>query len=148
MPGDIIEREIVIHASVEHVWSLVSKTGYWIGDGLRFDIEAREGETVTIEATPYGRFPVRVERLDAPRYAAYRWASVFPAAESAAGNSTLVEITLIEHDDGVLLRLTESGFAALDAPVDFLAAKHIDNEIGWDGQLARLQHAAESVPAA
>ncbi len=144
---DAIQREIFISASIQHVWSLISKTGFWVGDDLRFDISAREGETVVIDAPPYGQFPVRVERLDPPRYAAYRWASAFPGADPTAGNSTLIEISLAEHEGGVLLRLTESGFAGLDAPQDVRAARYDDNVSGWAGQLERLRRSAEAVPA-
>lgn len=144
---DTIERGIFIQADIEHVWSLVSKCGFWVGDDLRFDIEAREGETVVIDAVPYGRFPVRVERLDPPSFAAYRWASAFPGAEPTIGNSTLIEISLVARDDGVMLRLTESGFATLDASENTRAARYADNVTGWDGQLERLRQAAMAVPA-
>lgn len=146
MSNDSIVRELFIRSGIDHVWSLISKTGFWVGDDLRFDIEAREGETVVIDAPPYGWFPVRVERLDPPGYAAYRWASAFPGAAPTATNSTLIEISLVEQEGGVLLTLRESGFATLDAPEDVRAARHADNVTGWTGQLDRLRRAAEAVP--
>lgn len=146
MTHDTIEREIFIQASIDHVWSLVSKTGFWVGEDLHFNIDASEGETVTIDAAPYGTFPVLVERLDPPRHAAYRWASGFPGSEPTDTNSTLIEITLAEHDGGVVLRLKESGFAGLDASQDFRAASHANNVAGWEGQLASLRRIAEAVP--
>jgi uncharacterized protein YndB with AHSA1/START domain len=145
--GDAIEREIFIEAGIERVWSLVSKTGFWVGDGLRFDVDAKEGETVALDAGAYGRFPVRVERLDPPRYAAYRWASAFPGAAPTAANSTLVEITLVEREGGVLLRLRESGFAGLAGTRGFRTARRDDNVAGWAAQLGSLRRVAEGVPA-
>ena len=145
--GDAIEREIFIEAGIERVWSLVSKTGFWVGDGLRFDVDAKEGETVALDAGAYGRFPVRVERLDPPRYAAYRWASAFPGVAPTAANSTLVEIILVEWEGGVLLRLRESGFASLSGGRDFRTAKRDDNVAGWAMQLERLRLAGEGVAA-
>ncbi len=143
---DTIEREIFIQSSLDHVWSLISKTGFWVGEDLRFDVDAQEGDTVVIDAPPYGWFPVKVERLDPPSYAAYRWASAFPGTALTAENSTLIEISLTAHEGGVLLNLKESGFATLDAPHDVRAAQHAGNGTGWNGQLERLRRTAEAVP--
>jgi uncharacterized protein YndB with AHSA1/START domain len=147
MDDDAIEREIFIRAGIERVWSLVSKAGFWVGDDLHFDADADEGETVVIDTTAYGRFPVRVCRLQPPHYAAFRWASGFPGADPAEGNSTLVEFTLVEQDGGVLLRLKESGFATLAGTQDFRNAKRSDNADGWVMQLDRLRRVAEGVSA-
>jgi uncharacterized protein YndB with AHSA1/START domain len=142
-----IEREIFIGTDIDSVWSLVSKAGFWVGDALHFDTDASEGETVTIETEQYGRFPVQVDRLDPPRYAAYRWASGYPNAELTDTNSTLVEFTLVEHNGGVLLHLRESGFANLDGSDDFRLARRTDNVGGWKLQLDRLRGVSEGVPA-
>lgn len=144
---DAIEREMYIDAGIEHVWSLVSKAGFWVGNEPHFDAVAGEGETVLIVTDAYGDFPVRVETLDPPRYAAYRWASGYPGAQLTEANSTLVEFTLVERDGGVLLQLRESGFATLGATLDFRAARHLDNTTGWESQLDRLRQIAERVPA-
>ncbi len=146
MTQDAIEREIFIGTDIDHVWSLVSKAGFWVGDALHFDAEAAEGETVVIETEQYGRFPVNVSRLEPPRYAAYRWASGFPGADLTDTNSTLVEFTLVEHNGGVLVRLRESGFANLNGTNDFRVARWTDNVSGWNLQLDRLRDIAERVP--
>jgi uncharacterized protein YndB with AHSA1/START domain len=145
MADDAIEREIFIRAGIDHVWSLVSKAGFWVGDELHFDADADEGETVVIDTAAYGQFPVRVDRLQPPHYAAYRWASGFPGANPAEGNSTLVEFTLVEQDGGVLLRLKESGFASLAGTEDFHDSRLDDNAKGWAAQLERLRRVAEGV---
>jgi len=146
MTDDAIEREIHIHATIDHVWSLVSKTGFWIGDDLHFDVEAREGETVVIDTTAHGRFPIRVERLEAPRYAAYR-SSGSPGEDPTATNSTLVEFTLIEQEDGVVVRLRESGFVNLPDTQASRDAQRDDNIAGWTQQLDRLRRVSEGAPA-
>ncbi len=145
MTDDAIEREIFIRAGIDHVWSLVSRTGFWIGDDLHFEMEAPEGETVVIDTPSYGSFPVHVERLEPPRYAAYRCG--FPGADPTAGNSTLVEFTLVEQDGGVMLRLRESGFATLEGDAAFREARRKDNVAGWAAQLDRLRRVAEGVRA-
>ncbi len=146
MDRDRIEREVFIRAGIERVWSLGSRAGFWVGQELRFDAEAAEGETVVMDAGPRGRFPVRVERLEPPRYAAYRWASGFPGEDPAGNNATLVEFTLSEKDGGVVVRVVESGFAALRGTPGFRAARHEDNAAGWAMQMARLVAAAEGAP--
>lgn len=142
MNNDVIEREIFIKAGIERVWSLVSKAGFWVGDDLHFEHSLEAGETVTIETERWGTFPVKVDTLDAPRYAAYRWASGFAGQEPTDENSTLVEFTLTEQDGGVKVHLRESGFAALAGGEN----NYKDNSDGWTQQLAALQLAAEGVP--
>jgi len=146
MTDDAIEREILIHATIDHVWSLVSRTGFWIGDDLHFDVEASEGETVVIDTPAYGRFPLRVERLEPPRHAAYR-ASGSPDEDPTEANSTLVEFTLIERDGGVVVRLRESGFVNLPGTEASRDAQRDDNIGGWVTQLERLRRVAERASA-
>lgn len=141
MASDVIEREIFINASIERVWSLVSKTGWWVGEVLHFDHEAGVGEQVTIDVPNYGSYPVDVLTLDAPRYAAYRWSSGFPGEILDDQNSTLVEFTLLEQNGGVVVQLKESGFASIrNGDEDYK-----ENSKGWDGQLAALIKVAEQV---
>lgn len=53
--------------------------------------------------------------------------------EQFADLTTLVEFTLSEVDDGVLLQIVESGFDAL--PADRRAGAFSDNSQGWAEQL-------------
>jgi uncharacterized protein YndB with AHSA1/START domain len=148
MVVDRIERQIFIRADIDHLWSLVSKAGFFIGDDLHFDSDATEGETVVVDAGAHGRFPVRVERLAPPRYAAYRcWASELSGAELTVASSTLVEFTLVEQDGGVMLQVTESGFATLPGSQEVRDARRDDNVAGWAVQLERLRRAAEGAEA-
>lgn len=142
---DAIEREIFIRAGIERVWSLVSRVGFWVGDDLHFDHEAGEGDLVVIETETYGNFPVRVERLDAPRYAAYRWASGFPGSTPVDGNSTLVEFTLQELDGGVLVQVRESGFSKLQVAEGVRQSLYADNAGGWIAQIQALARVGEEV---
>jgi len=143
MTPDTIRSEIFIEAGIDHIWSLVSRTGFWIGDDLCFDHDGKEGDVVLFETARYGQFPVRVERLIPPRYAAYRWTSAFPGAMPEPGNSTLVEFTLVEQGNGVLVRVKESGFASLLASPEIRTARHGDNVRGWVSQLELLRQASE-----
>ena len=96
---------------------------------------AREGERVVAPNSAYGDFPVRVERVDAPRYVAFRWASAFPGQELSDDNSTLIEFTLTDEAGRTRLRVVESGFGGL-AGSDELRRKALeDNTGGWAEEL-------------
>jgi uncharacterized protein YndB with AHSA1/START domain len=135
---DTIEQSVVINAPIEKVWSFVSKTGWWAGPQVRFDLEANPGETIEREAGEYGFFPVRVETLDPPKYAAFRWASAYPKQVLTETNSTLVEFSLTTTDDGVLVAVKESGFASLEGDHPFIAEQFANNSEGWAMQLQAL----------
>lgn len=116
MSMDRIERETLIAASLDRVWSLVAEPGFWVADqGTLTGSTAREGESLVAKNAEYGNFPVRVEKVEPQTYLAYRWASAFPGEELREDNSTLVEFTLTPEGDKTRLRVVESGFAALAA---------------------------------
>lgn len=144
MSEDRIERETLIAASLERVWSLVAEPGFWVGDRASVSgTVAREGETMVERNAEYGDFPVRVEKVEPPTYLAYRWASAFPGQELREDNSTLVEFTLSQEGDKTRLRVVESGFAAL-AGSDELRSKALkDNTGGWPQELDALKTRAE-----
>src|SRR5260370_12986715 len=114
MSEDRIERETLIAAPRERVWSLVAEPGFWVADKASLPgTAAKEGESMVAKNAEYGDFPVRVEKGEPPTYLAYRWASTFPGEELREDNSTLVEITLTPGADKPRLLVVESGIAAL-----------------------------------
>ncbi|WP_225732140.1 MULTISPECIES: SRPBCC domain-containing protein [unclassified Nocardia] len=142
--ADKIEHEVDIDASVARVWELVTDPGWWVGDGDRSGQNRwREGDFEIIEDPKYGRFPVRVEAMEPPHYISYRWASSFPGALPGEGNSTLVEFRLAERDGGTRLRVTESGFAALNMSDEDRTKAFDGNVDGWKMQLGVLKASAE-----
>ncbi|GAB3508866.1 SRPBCC domain-containing protein [Amycolatopsis cihanbeyliensis] len=142
---DRIEREILIDAPVERVWSLVTEPGWWISDaGDRAGRRRwREGDLEVVEDPRYGRFPVRLERTEPRQYVAYRWSSAFPGENPGEGNSTLIEFWLSERDGGTVLRVAESGFAALETTDEVRERAFGDNTGGWAEQLDVLKGLAE-----
>lgn len=144
MDEDRIERETLIAASLERVWSLVAQPGFWVADETSLDgTVAVEGETTLAKNVEYGEFPVRVEKVDPPTYLAYRWASAFPGVELSEGNSTLVEFLLAAQGDKTLLRVIESGFAALAASPELRRKAIEDNAGGWPQVLEAFRKRAE-----
>ncbi|MEV0495710.1 SRPBCC domain-containing protein [Streptomyces atratus] len=144
MSQDRIERETLIEAPVERVWSLVVDPGFWVADKASLSgTVAKEGESVVAKNAEYGDFPVRVEKVEPPTHVAYRWASAFPGEEPRADNSTLVEFTLTAEGDKTRLRVVESGFAALAGSEELRSRVVEDNTGGWPQVFEALKTRAE-----
>jgi uncharacterized protein YndB with AHSA1/START domain len=141
---DSIERSIAIAAPIERVWDLVTEPGWWVPTDGVADTDRTPGHVVVRESQKWGRFPVEVVELRPMSYAAFRWASTFAGEDLAPGRTTLVEFTVTPSDDGVLVAVTESGFATLDGP-DEVKAKGIEsNSEGWPAELGSLRNRAEA----
>ncbi|WP_433248678.1 SRPBCC domain-containing protein [Streptosporangium sp. CA-135522] len=147
MSEERIERETLIAASLERVWSLVIEPGFWVADnaGLSGTV-AEEGESMVAKNAEYGDFPVRVEKVEPPTYVAYRWASAFPGEELREDNSTLVEFTLTPEGDKTRLRVVESGFATLAGSEELRRQAVKDNTGGWSQVLDAFKARAEQSP--
>lgn len=144
MSADRIERETLIEASQERVWSLVTEPGFWVADPASLPgTVAREGESMVAKNAEYGDFPVRVEKVEPPTYVAYRWASAFPGQELREDNSTLVEFTLTPEGDKTRLRVVESGFATLAGSEELRGQAVKDNTSGWPQVLDAFKTRAE-----
>jgi uncharacterized protein YndB with AHSA1/START domain len=145
MDTDRIEREILIEASLERVWEVLTHPGSWIGEADPAGFELREGETYVFQMGSGGMHQ-RAEKIEPMRYISYRWAP-YPifggGVEPREGNSTLVKFTLSREAGGVRLRVVESGYDALDAPEELRRKGFEDNTRGWDGALADLKQRAE-----
>lgn len=145
--NELIERETLIEAPLERVWSLVAEPGFWVADPASLSgTVAREGDSMVARNAEYGDFPVRVEKVQPPTYVAYRWASAFPGEELRDDNSTLVEFTLIPEGDKTRLRVVESGFGALPGSEELRAQAVKSNSDGWPQVLDAFKKRAE-VPA-
>ncbi|NYT96213.1 SRPBCC domain-containing protein [Salinispora sp. H7-4] len=145
MSEDRIEREILISAPMERVWSLVAEPGFWVADeATTTGTVAKEGESMTARNPEYGDFPIRVEKVQRPTYVAYRWASAFPGEDLREDNSTLVEFTLSAEGDKTRLRVVESGFAALAAAEEQRSEALKNNDKGWPQVFAAFKKRAEA----
>ena len=85
----------------------------------------------------HGAFRIRTERLDPPRYAAFRWIG----REDEKGAGTLTEFWVEDAADGVTLRVVESGLE--NVPESEREAYLRDNIRGWETELAAARTAAE-----
>ncbi|MFE9425190.1 SRPBCC domain-containing protein [Kitasatospora sp. NPDC006697] len=149
---DRICREIAIAAPVERVWAVLTTPehiGRWFGTGTPAAVDLRPGGSIVFDHPPHGALPARIEVLEPPHRLAYRWAVTGPQdAEPTARNSTLVEYRLTATPDGgTLLRMVESGLAAVLMGDQERADRHAANSAGWTRILAGLRTYAEPLAA-
>jgi uncharacterized protein YndB with AHSA1/START domain len=150
MNMDRIEKEVVLRAPLARVWKAISNAdefGQWFG--VRFDGPFVEGAAVTGVITPTtvdedvaraqephaGKSDTwQIVAIEPQRRLAFRWHpyAVESGADYAQEPTTLVEFTLAETDDGVLLRIVESGFDRI--PADRRVAAFEANSEGWAAQ--------------
>jgi uncharacterized protein YndB with AHSA1/START domain len=151
MSTDRIEKSVLLRAPLDRVWNAISDSaafGKWFG--VRFDGPFVAGsavrgvftpttvdELVAKSQEPYTGMADTWEivAIEPRRRFAYRWHpfAVESGVDYASEPTTLVEFTLDETPDGVLLRITESGFDAI--PADRRAAAFEANSEGWSAQV-------------
>jgi uncharacterized protein YndB with AHSA1/START domain len=149
MVPDRIERDILIDAPVEVVWSVLTAPEHlnaWFSDAVELD--AREGGAGTftwIRSGAHAQFQValRIERLDPPRFFSFRW-NFPPGEEPTDHNAPLVEFTLQAEGEQTRLHLVESGIRMLDRSDDQKATYADEHTSGWDALIARLAAYAPS----
>jgi uncharacterized protein YndB with AHSA1/START domain len=147
MLQDMIEREVLIDASRERVWAVLTDPKHiagWFGD--KAEMDPRPGGKAAFGWSEHGTHHAVVERAERPSFLSYRWARDIDT-EPAAGNSTLVEFSLTEIVAGTLLRVVETGFASLHASEAEQDKAAQENTEGWQSELAELKEYAER-PAA
>jgi uncharacterized protein YndB with AHSA1/START domain len=143
-----IEREVLIDAPVDVVWSIVTEpqhVGRWLSDAAEIDL--RPGGELVLRWDQLGAASGKVERVEPPHLFSFRWVTPEPDRDPSAreGFVTLVEFLLRAEGDGTLLRVVESGFASIDGSEQQnadLAARHSN---GWGGFLDHLSEYASTV---
>ncbi len=148
MPADSVEREILIEASPEIVWGVITKAeeiGRWLSDAA--ELECRVGADGRLSWRPGGRggnrertmvVPVRVVEVQPFRRFSFRW-NYPEGSEPAASNSALVEFSLIEEAGGTRLRVLESGIDAVTADDEARLRYLEEHGNGWGRHLGELQ---------
>src|SRR5882724_9328233 len=150
MTNDRIEKEVVLRAPLDRVWRAISDAdefGRWFG--VRFDGPFVAGTSVTGVITPTtvdedvaraqephaGKSDIwQIVAVEPQQRLAFRWHpyAVDPCTDYSQEPTTLVEFTLAEINDGVLLRIVESGFDKI--PVERRATAFEHNSEGWTKQ--------------
>jgi uncharacterized protein YndB with AHSA1/START domain len=147
VPADSVEREILICASPEVVWGVITEPeqiSRWFSDEA--EVEARAGAEGALTWTPGGRagsrdfdatVPIRVVEAEPFRRFSFRWNHP-QGAEPDEKNSALVEFSLTEEADGTRLRVVESGIDAVTLDEEAKARYVEDHEQGWERHMGEL----------
>jgi uncharacterized protein YndB with AHSA1/START domain len=153
MAADSVEREILIEASPEVVWGVITEPeqiSRWFSDEA--EVEGRAGAEGTLTWRPGGRagdhdaiVPIRVVAAEPFRRFCFRWSHP-RGAEPDASNSALVEFTLIEEPGGTRLRVLESGIDAVVHDEQSNARYRESHERGWEKHLGELLDYVASEP--
>ena len=150
MSPDRIEKEVLLKAPLERVWRAVSDAeefGQWFG--VRFDGPFVPGASVEGVITPTtvdddvakaqapyaGKADTwQIVAVEPQRRLAFRWHpyGVEDGVDYSKEPTTLVEFTLEDNADGVLLRIVESGFEAI--PAERRQSAFESNSEGWSAQ--------------
>jgi uncharacterized protein YndB with AHSA1/START domain len=111
MLNQTIQHEIWIAAPIGRVWEAISQTEqiarWWGGSGLVHIADLRVGATIDF-ATSDGVISPTITRVEPPNVLVYQW----PPHPRYFMVPFVTSYVLRQQDGGVLLRFTESGFAA------------------------------------
>lgn len=158
MSTDRIEKQVLLRASLDRVWRAVSDSaefGQWFG--VRIDGPFAAGTSVTASITPTtvdaevaklqephtgNRTTWQIVAVEPRRRLAFRWHPCPGEADVQDEPTTLVEFTLAETPDGVLLTIVESGFDAL--PASRRSTAFEANAGGWAHQVRLVQKYLEA----
>jgi uncharacterized protein YndB with AHSA1/START domain len=157
--SDRIEKQVLLRAPLSRVWrALTNHTEFGQWFGVRFDAPFRAGsavsgvitpttvdEEIAKEQKPYAglRFTIVVDRIEPEKAFSFRWNphGVDETADFSTEIKTLVEFTLQETAEGVLLKVVESGFDRI--PLERRAKAFTANEGGWTMQMTLIRKYVE-----
>ena len=150
MNPDQIERETLIAAPVERVWSVLTEAEHisaWFAQrGAEIDLRPGGALTMHFDGWPTSR--ARGEEVEPPRRFVFRWTAHHAMPdEPAEGNSTRVEFTLTPDGEGTRLRVVETGFASLATTPEGARKNYDDNVGGWKQVLEQFAAHVSQVPA-
>ena len=145
MVPDSISREVVIDASPEVVWTIVTDPRHvarWFSDEAEIDL--RPGGAMLLTWHGHGVYRARVETVEPPRVFAFRWL-LREHNEAGEGTSTLVQMTLLPEGPRTRLRVIETGFQQLPWAEGDKARYADENTEGWIRELDELRDYATSL---
>jgi uncharacterized protein YndB with AHSA1/START domain len=152
---DSVEREILIEASPEVVWGVITEPeqiSRWFSDGA--DVEGRAGADGTLTWKPGGRggekdsdliVPIRVVDAEPFRRFSFRWNHPEGAGPDES-NSALVEFSLSEEAGRTRLKVVESGINAVTHDEEAKARYLDEHGRGWGKHFGELLDYVASKP--
>jgi hypothetical protein len=144
---DRIEHRIAIRATLDRVWSLVTRPGWWL-PGSAAEPARGAGRAVVEWGRERKPWVIDVVRVEPQGYASFRWAGAFGGGVPVPGNATLVEFYVRPVGGEIGVTVVESGFTALDLPDGLREDQLRANTGGWRYELAGLRTRAEQLESA
>jgi uncharacterized protein YndB with AHSA1/START domain len=154
--ADSVEREILIEASPEVVWGVITEPeqiSRWFSDEAV--LEGRVGADGVLIWRPGGRggsdreidmsVPIRVVEAEPFRRFSFRWNHPQGAGPDQS-NSALVEFSLVEEAGGTRLRVLESGIGAVTHDEESRTRYREDHEQGWERHFGEMLDYVASKP--
>ncbi|WP_026459751.1 toxin [Schaalia suimastitidis] len=142
---DVVEADVLIDASLEAVWALVSEPGWWINDGPLGDHEVSLGDDglYRVADPEAGDWLVEKSDSDPMDVATFRW---YPLAgdEFPEDAATRVEVSLSEEHGKVAVHVEESGLSAVSDDEDVAYTAWEDASGMWDEALASARRYLEN----
>jgi len=143
--SDRIEKQVRLSASRSRVWRALTDAhqfGQWFGVEFNGAIAtgASLGGRITLKGYEHLRFEMLVEVVQAESRFSFRWHpfAIDPAVDYSTEPMTLVEFTLEDVADGILLTVVESGFDKIPASRRIKAFEM--NSQGWATQMRNIEH--------
>jgi uncharacterized protein YndB with AHSA1/START domain len=145
---DSVEREILIEASPEIVWSVITEPeqiSRWFSDEAV--LEGRVGADGVLIWRPGGRggsdreidmiVPIRVVDAEPFRRFSFRWNHPQGTGPDE-NNSALVEFSLVEEAGGTRLRVLESGIGSVTQDEESRTRYREDHAQGWERHFGEM----------
>ena len=162
MSTDRIEKRILLNAPRKRIWRALSDStefGTWFG--MKFDgpfvpgavmrgviVGTKVNAEVAKAQKEYEGMSgeITIERIEPERLFSFRWHpfAVERGVDYSAEPTTLIVFTLEETPDGVLLTVTESGFAQI--PLERRSKAFTANEQGWTMVLKLIEEYLAQTP--
>jgi uncharacterized protein YndB with AHSA1/START domain len=155
VPADSVEREILIEATPQVVWGVITEPeqiSRWFSDDA--DIEGRAGADGSLTWKPGGRggekdvdlvVPIRVVDAEPFRRFSFRWNHPDGASPDES-NSALVEFSLFEEAGGTRLKVVESGIGLVTDGEESNARYVEEHGHGWGKHFGELRDYVASKP--
>ena len=158
--SDRIEKQVLLRAPLGRVWQALTEAtefGKWFG--VTFDGPFKAGTVLagsivptTVDAEvaemqkPYEglRFEFVIDRIEPKTLFSFRWHpfAIDPKVDYSSEPMTLVQFSLKEVPEGVLLSVVESGFDRI--PLERRATAFTSNEGGWTMQMTLIRKYVEN----
>jgi uncharacterized protein YndB with AHSA1/START domain len=142
---DRIERKVLLKAPHERVWQALTDAeqfGSWFGidlKGKQFVAGQPIAAQITFPGYEHVKWNARIEHIEPQTRFSFSWHpyAIEEGIDYDTETPTLVEFSLEDHTEGILLRVVESGFLTIPQARREKAFKM--NSRGWDEQMTNIE---------